>query len=223
MSRRISDSSELPRPLVWGSRVMSGGERYVAAGATISKCGRFRYRLWREWRLHPAPSQWDMWTDDDGSPVVDGAGLQLGEPKTCVFVMLNPSTADGEQDDPTIRKCIGFAKSWGYDRLEVINLFAYRATDPRALLALKHDDDPVGWENQRHVQGALRDYPLGKLICAWGAHGGHLGQNETMLGWLAGEPCHALGLTAEGHPRHPLYLPYTAQPVPFGERLRPAA
>lgn len=183
---------------------------YISAGATISACGRYRYRLWREWRLHPKPAQWDMWSDD--------AGAQLGNPKSCIFVMLNPSTATGEQDDPTIRNCVGFAKLLGYDRLEVVNLFAHRATDPRALLALNHDDDPVGVDNQRHVGRVLfDDYPRGVVICAWGAHGGHLGQDETMLGWLGDLPRHALGLTKDGHPRHPLYVPYSAKL----ERFRP--
>ncbi len=190
---------------------------YVSAGATLSSCGRYRYRLWREWRLHPKPALWDMWTDDDGKPIVDGAGQQLGEPKACVFIMLNPSTADGEQDDPTIRRCVGFAKAWGFDRLEVINLFAHRATDPKSLLALTHDDDPVGWENQMHVDRALSGNPLGRLVCAWGAHGGHLQQDETMLGWLGDLPRVALGLTAEGYPRHPLYVPYAATLLPFRE------
>lgn len=188
---------------------------YVSAGATASTCGRYRYRLWREWRLHPQPAQWDMWTDDQGQPLVDGAGAQLGEPKTCVFVMLNPSTADGERDDPTIRKCVGFAKAWGFDRLEVVNLFAHRATDPRELLALNHEADPVGWQNEENVHRALTEYPLGRLVCAWGANGGHLGQDETMLGWIGRRPRFALGLTAEGHPRHPLYVPYSATPVAF--------
>ncbi|MFG1262329.1 DUF1643 domain-containing protein [Xanthobacter aminoxidans] len=180
---------------------------YISAGAEISPCGTYRYRLWREWRNHPAPAQWDMWTNDDGTPVVDGAGHQLGEPKSCVFIMLNPSTADGEQDDPTIRRCVGFAKTWGFDRLEVLNLFAYRATDPRALLALTHEKDPVGNGNSQAFKEVLSwDRPLGTIVCAWGAHGGHLGQDETALGWLKDRPRYALGLTAGGHPKHPLYV-----------------
>ncbi|TIW09543.1 MAG: DUF1643 domain-containing protein [Mesorhizobium sp.] len=189
---------------------------YISKGATISACGKYRYRLWREWRLHPAPALWNMWTDEHGKPVVDGGGHQLGEPKACVFVMLNPSTADGEEDDPTIRRCVGYAKAWGYDRLEVINLFAYRATEPKALLALGHNDDPVGEGNLdafRHVLNL--DYPVGTIICAWGAHGAHLGQDETALGWMGSHRRYALGLTKDGHPRHPLYLPASATPMEF--------
>lgn len=196
---------------------MSGNtpDSYIDAGATISTCGRYRYRLWREWRLHPRPAHWDMWTDERGLPVVDGNGHQLGTPKSCVFVMLNPSTADGKSDDPTIRRCVGFAKSWGYDRLEVVNIFAYRATNPRDLLALNHADDPVGWRNEEYVRQVIARHRLGVIVCAWGAHGGHLGQDETMLGWIGSLPRFALGLTAGGHPRHPLYVPYRAPLVAF--------
>lgn len=189
---------------------------YIHAGAEISPCGTYRYRLWREWRLHPAPAQWDMWVDHAGKPIIDGAGKQLGEPKSCVFIMLNPSTADGEQDDPTIRRCVGFAKAWGYDRLEVLNLFAYRATKPKELLALTHDRDPVGEHNIRAFQRAV--FPsrtVGVIVCAWGAHGAHLGQDETVLGWIGDQRRYALGLTKEGHPRHPLYVQSDAPLVAF--------
>ncbi|UJX46613.1 DUF1643 domain-containing protein [Xanthobacter sp. YC-JY1] len=189
---------------------------YISAGAEVSPCGTYRYRLWREWRNHPAPAQWDMWTNDDGTPVVDGAGHQLGEPKCCVFIMLNPSTADGEQDDPTIRRCVGFARAWGFDRLEVLNLFAYRATEPRQLLALTHDQDPVGEHNSRAFQSVLSpSRTLGTIVCAWGAHGAHLGQDETALGWLGSRLRFALGLTKAGHPKHPLYVKGDAALVEF--------
>lgn len=193
-----------------------GEVTYVAKGAEISACGTYRYRLWREWRLHPLPAQWDMWAENDGTAIVDGAGHQLGEPKACVFIMLNPSTADGDEDDPTIRRCVGFAQAWGYDRLEVINLFAYRATDPKALLTLTHDQDSVGVFNQRAFNSVLfGGYPLGIIICAWGAHGAHLGQDETALGWLGNHERFALGLTKNGHPRHPLYVKADATLVEF--------
>ncbi len=188
---------------------------YLSAGASISSCGRYRYRLWREWRLHPEPAQWDMWADEQG-PVLDGAGAQLGEPKICIFIMLNPSTADGSVDDPTIRRCVGFASRWGFDRLEVLNLFAFRATDPRDLFALNHDDDPVGPGNSEAFRDVL--FPprlVGRVVCAWGAQGGYLGQDETVLGWLGEHERHALGLTKDGHPRHPLYVPADTELVRF--------
>lgn len=191
---------------------------YIASGAVISACGNYRYRLWREWRLGNS-TQWDMWTEDDGSPALDGAGQQLGEPRSCVFVMLNPSTADADQDDRTIRRCVTFAKAWGYDRLEVVNLFAWRSTDPAVVLAMTGGKaDPVGPENHAHVHRAIER--AGIIVCAWGAYGGHIGQDETMLGWIeehAGKP-HALRVTKGGFPAHPLYLPGALKPKSYRGR-----
>jgi len=171
---------------------------YIQTGADISACGKYRYALWREWRGTHDPKNW-KWQG-----FKDGAGQQVGEPKACLFIMLNPSTADGATDDPTIRRCVAFAKAWKFERLEVVNLFAYRATSPKNLLALNHSDDPVGDRNQHWVERLA--YEAGLIICAWGAHGGHLGQDETLLGWLGDRPRHALGFTASGRPKHPLYL-----------------
>lgn len=196
---------------------------YLQSGANISPCGNYRYRLWREWRLGNS-TQWDMWTEDDGSPALDGAGQQIGEPLSCVFVMLNPSTADGNQDDPTIRRCMNFAKRFGFDRLDVVNLFAWRATSPKDLMKVGPERDPCGIDNQQAFQAALDS--AGMVVCAWGAHGTHLGQDQTALGWIEDcleilrdegrdVPLVALGLTKDGHPRHPLYLPNDAQPMAF--------
>ena len=130
----------------------------------------------------------------------------MGEPKPCVFVMLNPSMADGAIDDPTIRKCVGFARRWSYERLEVVNLFAYRATQPRDLLTLPPNVDPVGPDNSEHFDDLIER--AGIIVCAWGAHGAHLGQDETAHGWLRDKPRYALLLTKDGHPGHPLRVPY---------------
>lgn len=145
----------------------------------------------------------------------DGAGHELGEPKACVFVMLNPSTADGQVDDPTIRRCVGFAKLRRYERLEVLNLFAYRVTKPSDLMALDHGDDPAGPSNKHHFDRVISD--AGIIVCAWGSHGNYFGQDETTLGWIdaRGRKCYSLGATKDGHPKHPLYLPATAKLVPF--------
>lgn len=197
-------------------------ERYVSFGATISACGKYRARLWREWRGGDS-SKWHWWRDENGKPVLDGAGQPIGEPKSCVFVMLNPSRADGHRDDQTIGKCVTFARRWGFDRLDVLNLFSYRATDPRAMLALTSASDPVGPDNAEAFSATLRRREtVGMVVCAWGAHGRHLGQDETALGWIEASGDHdirALGLTKAGCPRHPLYLPLSTAPVPFGERL----
>lgn len=199
---------------------------YLDSGAKISPCGKYRYRLWREWRLGNS-TQWDMWTEDDGSPCVDGAGHQLGEPLSCLFVMLNPSTADATEDDPTIRRCVAFAKAWGYDRMDVVNLFAWRATDPKDLLAVSPAADPVGFDNQETIQEAV--FEAGIVVCAWGVGGCHLDQDETVLGWIESAvslmadegreiPVTALKRTKEGFPSHPLYLPSHLKPQPYSGR-----
>ena len=185
---------------------------YLDSGAVISPCGRYRYRLWREWRDLDAHNDknW-QWLGAE-----DGAGTPVGWPKSLVFIMLNPSTADGKKDDPTIRKCVSFARRLKYERIEVVNLFAFRATKPKVVLALTHECDPVGWENQKHVEKVLEK--AGMIICAWGIHGNHLAQDETMLGWITGASSlrpKALGLTKDGQPRHPLYLKGDAEPLDF--------
>lgn len=195
--------------------------KYVSRGADLSADGRYRYVLWREWRNHPKPARWRWWKKADGSAVVDGANQPLGEPEFVLFVMLNPSTANAETDDPTIRKCVGFAQRWGYDRIAVVNLFAFRATDPTELLRLAEIDDPFGVRNQEVIERVAYDCHL--IVCAWGAHGAHLGQNETVLGWIEGctsKPLHALGFSKAGHPRHPLMLGYDTPLVRWATPIR---
>lgn len=188
--------------------VIPAGE-YIERGAIISQCGSYRYRLWREWRGFGRDDTWDWLGDED---CVDGSGARLGEPKSALFVMLNPSTADGDKDDPTIRRCVRFAQVWGYDRMEVVNLFAWRATDPQAMLALTARGDPVGLDNKHHITEAV--WRAGIVVCAWGAHGRHIDQDEMALGWIesAGGVPHALKLTKNGCPSHPLYLPANLSP-----------
>lgn len=188
---------------------------YTDAYAEISACGKYRYLLSREWRGVAPHENW-RWLG-----AKDGAGHELGEPKACLFVMLNPSTADGVQDDPTIRRCVAYAKRFKFDRLEVVNLFAYRATDPQDVLRMTGDGDPIGSGNQEIVEAAAHD--AGLIICAWGAHGGHIDQDETMLGWLGNRETWALGLTKDGHPKHPLYLKADAPLIRFNGRRRIAA
>lgn len=180
---------------------------YVDAGAEISACGKYRYLLWREWRGSHDPENWS-WLD-----AIDGEGQRLGEPKPCLFIMLNPSIANAWQDDPTIRRCVAFARSWNFERLEVVNLFAYRATNPSALLDLPEFQDPIGPENLRIVTDAAQR--AGRIICAWGSHGGHMNQDETVLGWCDQAETLCLGLTMSGFPRHPLYLSSKTAPIPF--------
>lgn len=153
--------------------------------ASISSCGQYRYTLDREW---------------------DAAGT------LCVFVMLNPSTADGEQDDPTIRKCIGFAQRWGHGRLRVVNLFAWRATDPKEIKKVNY---PVGPENDAVIAAAIREANF--VVAAYGAHGAYGGRNHQVCDIFRREgiTTHAVKLTDEGHPYHPLYVSYEAEPFVF--------
>lgn len=118
------------------------------------------------------------------------------------FIMLNPSTADETQDDPTIRRCMDYTKRWGYRRLVVVNLFAYRATDPRVLRKVP---DPSGPENDHEIVEAAQAAEL--VVGAWGAHGGwrNTGRNVTALLRSRGVTVKALGLTKGGEPVHPLY------------------
>jgi hypothetical protein len=125
---------------------------------------------------------------------------ELGGAGTVAFVGLNPSTADERADDPTIRRCIGFARHWGYARLDVVNVYALRATDPRAL---RTADDPVGPENDRVLGEVLDEADL--VVAAWGVHA-RRNRVQQLATILARVPLHALGVTKEGAPRHPLYV-----------------
>ena len=153
--------------------------------ARFDASGAYRYSLTRRWRR--------------GAPRV-------------AFVLLNPSTADGRRDDPTIRRCIGFARQWGFGALEVVNLFAFRATHPLLLRAAGH---PIGAENDRYLRAAQRRAE--KVIAAWGIHGSWHERDAEVLRLLArgGTPVECLGLTKAGHPRHVLYLPRGLRPRLF--------
>jgi len=125
-------------------------------------------------------------------------------PRVC-FIMLNPSTADGETDDPTIRRCIGFAKRWGFGRLEVVNLLALRATHPGELRTAV---SPVGHRNDAHIARAVRRCE--RIVVAWGEHryARGSGRADEVMHMLRGAGAlWCLGRTRSGGPRHPLYAP----------------
>lgn len=151
------------------------------SSAIISECGLYRYQLTRTW----------------------GIG------KPAVFVMLNPSTADANEDDATIRRCISFAKKWNCGGIIVVNLFAYRATDPKELHAVA---DPQGPGNLTHVFNAARCSQL--IVCAWGAYNKLNGQDKKIIDCIKRATnmvdIVCLGTTKAGHPKHPLYLPKDA-------------
>jgi hypothetical protein len=114
---------------------------------------------------------------------------------------LNPSTADERQLDPTLRRVRGFAQRFGFFRLKMLNLFAYRSTDPKVLRLV---DDPIGPDNDRRLLEVCQGAEL--ILCCWGSHGSYRGRNKAVLHLLSGLPLQCLGKTKEGHPRHPLYL-----------------
>jgi hypothetical protein len=160
--------------------------------ARFSVDRRYRYVLGREFE---APAQGDLLSGWE----------QPADRRVLLFVMLNPSVASERVDDPTLRRCMGFAHEWGgFQRLEVVNLFSLVATDPREL---RRADDPIGPRTDALIRRSARD--ADRIVTAWGAHGGFGDRAGHVLALLrrAGRPLFHLGLTQDGHPRHPLYLP----------------
>lgn len=175
-------------------------DRYRRNAAEVSPDGRYRYTLERDWTSDQLPGLVENVVS--GLAVADAAVL---------FVMLNPSTADARFDDPTIRRCLGFARAWGYNRLLVGNLFALRATDPAALLV---DPDPVGPDNDDWL--ALLAERAHMIVAAWGAHPIARERGPIVLDLLRSQaPTYILGLTKDGAPKHPLYLPGALLPQPL--------
>lgn len=159
----------------------------VAAGASFSKCERYRYTLWRTW-------------------VEDKA--------RALFIMLNPSTADESKLDNTVTRCKGYAEAWGYGGLVVCNIFAYRATKPEDM---KAQDDPVGKGNDAIILSAARSITEdgGVVICAWSQHGKMMQRAQSVRTMLfnASIKMHYLRMGAGGMPHHPLYLPKDLTPT----------
>jgi hypothetical protein len=127
----------------------------------------------------------------------------------CVFCMLNPSTADEMHNDPTVERCERRAREWGYGGLVVLNIFAYRSTDPKALYSL---DDPVGCLNDKAIR--IMTESAGLVVCGWGTHGKLHGRGERVLSLLraCGATPYALQLNGDNSPKHPLYVAYEKQP-----------
>lgn len=156
--------------------------------AVISECGTYRYSLTRKWSEGP----------------------------TCVFIMLNPSTADASEDDPTIRRCIGFAKREGCGSLEVVNLMAFRATNPKDIPS--DADTAMGPDNFKYIKSAIN---FGNpIIAAWGSHpaGKRLGVDMLRVLKNIGADVKAFKLTKSGVPGHPLYIKSDAPLVEITKR-----
>ena len=157
----------------------------------------YRYQLWRDWT-------------EDALELEERDGNNSA--KAVLFIGLNPSTADETKDDPTIRRCIGFAKSWGYGSLCMANLFAFRATLPKDMMAAK---DPIGPQNDHFLKHLAKDASL--IVCAWGRGGSFAGRGIAVCAMLreSGVPIHHLGLNSDWSPKHPLYLASSTQPEPY--------
>jgi hypothetical protein len=168
-------------------------DQWIAEYRVCSEMGDARFSPCRTWR-------YSLSRDLDAQ---NGRGV-------VTFIGLNPSTADAVSGDPTTRRCIGFARSWGFSRMHLINVYAFRATNPR--IALKADD-PVGPENADVVHEIVGASDL--VICAWGVWG--VGPNADAVVQLLSAP-HCLGHTKLGAPRHPLYVKACTAPTPFVQK-----
>lgn len=133
---------------------------------------------------------------------------EVMRPGHCMFLMLNPSKATDDKNDPTVRRCMGYALEWGFAKLYVANLYAFVSTSPSALWG---EDDPVGPANDDHILQMASESRL--IVCAWGAHA-QVGRMKAVCSLLyrAGAKIHALGLTKDGYPKHPLYLKGNLRP-----------
>ena len=153
--------------------------------ASFSRCRQYRYALWRTW--------------DNTKPHV-------------LFVGLNPSTADEKKNDPTITRCIDFAKRWGYGGVCVANLFAYRSTKPSGL---KSAAQPVGKQNNRWLKKLAKE--AGLVVAAWGNDGSFMNRSKEVINILPRLNC--LNINRSGEPAHPLYQKASTLPKPMEEKI----
>lgn len=165
-------------------------EGLIEKGAELSDDGLYRYLLWRRW--------------DKTLP-------------RAVFIMLNPSTADADIDDPTIRRCMGFARSWGMGGIRVVNLYPFRATKPEDLWKAAA---PRGQGNLSSIERAIE--PGGINIAAWGAHGKEAQVREVCdLFYDLGVPLYALKINSDRSPAHPLYIKGDTVPIVYEPSRNP--
>lgn len=164
---------------------------YEEATACLSPCGRYRYRLTRLW--------------DYDKPGV-------------LFILLNPSTADARQDDPTVRRCVGMAREWDCGIMWIVNLFALRATNPRELLT--DPAEAVGPKNDVYINNALTCFDArgDYIVCGWGNWGSHKllrPRRDDVLRMLPVADTNCLAITSTGDPKHPLYCKSALGPVSY--------
>lgn len=163
--------------------------KFTESTALFSPCRLYRYELRRVW--------------DASKPPI-------------AFIGLNPSTADEFKLDPTVTRCVDYAQRWGGGSLVMLNLFGYRATDPRAMKAHPSPVEHAGGDDV-NLMTIIKAARCAKyVIAAWGTHGRHLNQGERVKRVMAGVcQLHALKVTRDGHPAHPLYLRASLEPMPY--------
>ncbi len=159
---------------------------YISKGADLSYDRVYRYSLYREWSKSKS---------------------------MIMFIGLNPSTADENEDDPTIRRCVKFAKDWGHGGIYMLNLFALRTKDPKILL--KHPS-PVGQKNDFILKEIATDCLT--IVAAWGTKGNYLNRDKEVISIMP--LMHCLGITKDGHPKHPLYLSKDTKRISFTGGIR---
>jgi hypothetical protein len=181
--------------------ILTGNFSAVDRRCVFSPERAYRYTLWREWSVQEIA----LTVQHDVDP----------RPFDYVqFIGLNPSTADEREDDNTIRRCIDYAKRWGFGALCMTNLFAWRDTDPKKM---KRAIDPVGPDNDSWLLAIAQD--AGQIVCCWGSHGIHRGRHESFLqtpeffNLYARDRLFAFGLTDNGQPKHPLRLKKLLRPA----------
>lgn len=169
--------------------------KYTMATANLSGDERYRWSLMRSWVS------------------VNGDGLFTYKPRVACFIGLNPSVADADIDDPTLRRCVRFAQRLNYDSMYMMNLFAYRGSNPNVLLQV---DNPVGVMCDSYLQQAINDSDL--VVCCWGAVGKLLNRDRDVYEMIPKDKAMCFGLTKGGMPKHPLYLANTVKLMPYGGR-----
>lgn len=167
-----------------GGEATPPGSGRVHRDARLSPCHAYRYRLERSWS--------------------DGPRMTL--------VLLNPSRADGVEDDATTRRCVGFARAVGCGGADLVNLMAWRSHDPRAL---RRAADPIGPTNYSWISATVAANVPGPIVVAWGAWAAGWDRVQAVLDLLDGYPLLCLGVTKNGHPRHPLYVASGTPLLPF--------
>ena len=163
----------------------------VKSEAVYSNCENYRYTLTREWDA---------------------------EKQKVLFIMLNPSTADETKNDATVERCERRARNLNFGSVRICNIFAWRETNP---FKLKQKTKPIGKDNNKIIQDST--IWANDIICAWGTHGSHLERDEEIKKLLSSNGCklYHLGLTKNGHPKHPLYVPYSQDIIRWRLKEKP--